>query len=56
MPAPLEVEDDCVEAVTAAVVDAIYADYETPQEHDEYIHKNYEYFGLTAPAALFKRS
>ena len=37
-------------------VDAIYADYETPREHDEYIHKNYEYFGLTAPAALFKRS
>ena len=26
------------------------------ESSDEYIHKNYEYFGLTAPAALFKRS
>ena len=43
-------------ATPVCPVDAIYADYETPREHDEYTHKNYEYFGLTAPAALFKRS
>jgi ferredoxin len=40
---------DCAACEPECPVEAIYADDEVPEEWDEYIKKNYEYFGQEAP-------
>ena len=40
---------DCAACEPECPVEAIYADDEVPKEWDEYIKKNYEYFGQEAP-------
>lgn len=42
---------DCNACVPVCPVDAIYIDSEVPERFEPYIAKNYEFFGLTAPAA-----
>ena len=40
---------DCAACEPECPVEAIYADYEVPEEWDKYIKMNYEHFGQEAP-------
>jgi NAD-dependent dihydropyrimidine dehydrogenase PreA subunit len=40
---------DCGLCVDACPVEAIFPEEETPEKWHEFIAKNYEHFGLTAP-------
>ncbi len=40
---------DCDACVPACPVDAIFEESEVPEDQEEYIAKNYEFYGMDAP-------